>query len=109
MLWLRRLVIGFPFIIAAVLTVLMNTVDRVHLHRVDAYGFLFGLPWAWLLDRGWFGFVQSRWGEIVLSYLVILWLPALLYSLCLWLSLRGFRLSRHRARQRQSPKNHFEC
>ena len=36
---LRRTVLTFPFVVAAVLTVLMNTVARVHFHRVSAYAF----------------------------------------------------------------------
>ena len=87
MVWGRPLFIAFPFIIAAILTVLINTVDRVHLQRVSGYGFLFAAPWAWLLDRGWFGgwfgSVHSRWGQVLIAYAVILWIPALLYSVCL--------------------------
>jgi hypothetical protein len=47
--------LAVPFPIAAVLNVLMLNADRFHLHRehVAGYGFLFGTPWAWLLDRGW--------------------------------------------------------
>jgi len=86
--WARRLFIVFPFIIAATLTLLMNTVDRVHVQRVAGYGFFFGTPWAWLLDRGWFGNVHSRWVETLIGYAVILWIPAVLYSCCLWLLLR---------------------
>jgi hypothetical protein len=96
MVWVRRFFITVLFIIAATLTVLMNTVDRVHLQRVEAYGFLFAIPWAWLLDRGWFEDVHSRWGEALMAYAVLLWVPALLYSGCLWLLLRGLDFVAHR-------------
>lgn len=96
MVWVRRLLIALPFIIAATLTVLMNTVDRIHLQRITGYGFLFGIPWAWLLDRGWFENVHSRWAEVLMGYAVILWIPALLYSGCIWLLLRGFAFLKHR-------------
>ena len=55
MIWLRRILLTVPFAIAAVLNVLVLSADRLHLHRehVAGLGFLFGAPWAWLLDRGW--------------------------------------------------------
>src|SRR5580700_11847665 len=96
MVWMRRMFIAFPFIIAATLTVLMSTVSRVHAQRVSGYGFLFGAPWAWLLDRGWLGNVHSRWVEALIAYTLLLWIPALLYSACLWLLLRGFEFLAHR-------------
>jgi hypothetical protein len=54
MAWFRRILLAAPFAIAAVLNVLALNPDRFHLHRehVAAYGFLFGAPRAWLLDRG---------------------------------------------------------
>jgi len=87
---MRRL-LAVPFIIAAALTLLVVSADRLHLRREHIAGcaFLFGTPWAWLLDRGWFGSIQSRWAESLISYAVILWIPAVLYSACLWLLLRG--------------------
>jgi len=55
MAWFRRVLLTVPFAIAAVLNVLMLNADRFHLRRehIAGYGFLFGTPWAWLLDRGW--------------------------------------------------------
>jgi len=71
MVWMRRMFIAFPFIIAATLTVLMNTVSRGHAQRVTGYGFLFGAPWAWLLDRGWLENVHSRRAEALIAYALI--------------------------------------
>jgi hypothetical protein len=80
MVWTRRILLALPFAAAAVLTVLINFADRLHLRleRFAGYGFLFGAPWAWLLDRDWFGNVHSRWGQSLIGYAVILWIPALL-------------------------------
>jgi hypothetical protein len=95
----KRLLILSPFAVATVLTVLINVNDRLHLRseHIAGYGFLFATPWAWLLDRGWFGNVQNRWLETLVGYAVILWIPALLYSGCLWLLLRilSFAAGRH--------------
>lgn len=98
MSWPKRLLLVSPFAVAAVLTALMIVANRLHLRNEQIAGlaFLFGTPWAWLLDHGWFGNVQSRWAESLISYAVMLWIPALLYSACLWLLMRGlgFRKAR---------------
>jgi hypothetical protein len=80
---------------------LMHT-NREH---IAGYGFLFAIPWAWLLDRGWFGNVHSRWLEELVGYVIILWIPALLYSGCLWLLLVTVRIWRapRRARANKTP------
>ena len=74
-----------PFAAATTLTVLISFADRFHLRseRIAGYGFLFGAPWAWLLDHSWFGNV---------NYAIVLWIPALLYFVCLWLLLRVLRM-----------------
>ena len=84
-----------PFVAAGVLTFLIGFGDRLHLRseQVAGYGFLFGIPWAWLVDRGWFEHVHSRFVQSLIDYAVILWIPAILYSACLWLLL----VSRSRA------------
>jgi hypothetical protein len=100
MIWARRILLAVPFATATVLTVLISFSDRLHLRseRMAGYGFAFGTPWAWLLDHDWFGNVHSRWVESLIIYAVLLWIPALLYSACLWLLLRvlGFRAARVR-------------
>ena len=98
MSWSKRLLLASPFAVAVALTVLMIVVDRLHLRseHIAGFAFLFGAPWAWLLDHDWFGNLHSRWAESLITYAVILWIPALLYSACLWLILRGlgFRTAR---------------
>jgi hypothetical protein len=56
--------------------------------------FLFVTPWAWLIDHDWFGRINDRWLETLTTYLLILWIPALLYSGCFWLLFRALRLRR---------------
>ena len=87
--WFRRILLAVPFATATVLTVPISSADRLHLRseRIAGYGFLFGTPWAWLLDHDWLRNVHSRWIESLITYAVILWIPALLYSACLWLLL----------------------
>jgi hypothetical protein len=53
--------------------------------RIAGYGFLFATPWARLIDHDWFGRITNRSLEAQTTYLIILWIPALLYSGCLWL------------------------
>jgi len=101
MSWARRGLLALPFAVAGLLSVLSLVSRPLHLRtqHIAAYGFLFGAPWAWLLDRGWVGYVHSRWAEALVGYAVILWIPAFLYSGCLWLLMRilGFPASRVRA------------
>jgi len=97
MVWIKRFLITLPFAIAAVLNVLVIVADRFHLHRehVAGYGFLFSTPWAWLLDHpGWFPNVHNRLLMAAMSYAVILWIPAGLYSGCLWLLFLGLGFGR---------------
>jgi hypothetical protein len=87
--WTRRILLVLPFVTAGVLTFLIGFADRLHLRseRFAGYGFLFGIPWAWLVDRGWFEHVHSRFAQSLVGYAVVLWIPAILYSACLWLLL----------------------
>lgn len=83
-IWTKQMLLALPFAVAGLLTVLAIFADRLslNLERIAGYAFLFGTPWAWLLDRAWFG-------ATLISYAAILWIPALLYSCCLWLLFRG--------------------
>jgi hypothetical protein len=94
--WARRLLVALPVAIAAVLNLLLVTADRFHLHRehIAGYGFLFATPWAWLLDRDWFGNVHNRFLQTLVGYAVILWIPAVLYSGCLLLVGLGISAAR---------------
>ena len=62
---------------------------------------------GWLLDRGWFGPFDSRWLDALMAYLILLWIPALLYSACLWLLLRILRFwaKRIRGKYRAVPSD----
>jgi len=95
MVWIRRFLITLPFVMAAVLNVLVMAADRLHLRRehVAGYGFLFATPWAWLLDHpSWFGIVHNRSLMALIGYVLLLWIPAALYSGRLWLLFFGFGL-----------------
>src|SRR3954465_15104633 len=101
MRWLRRIILALPFAIAAVLNVLGVAVDRLHLNREHTaeYVFLFMGPWGWLLDNGWLGNPQSRWLGAIVDYTLMLWIPALLYSVCFWALIRSLQfLAAYRSR-----------
>jgi hypothetical protein len=93
MRWPGRLLIAMPFVVAGVLNFFSVTASRFRLHseHLSGYGFLFAAPWAWLVDRGWFENVHSRPLEVFLGYVLILWIPAALYSGCLWLLINGIK------------------
>jgi len=98
----RRLFLSVPFGIAAVLNVFMIVAPLLRIQRLEAYVFLFFAPWAWLLDQGWLPEIGSRWFEVVAVYIVLLWIPAALYSGILWLVLRAFSFSAGRAKRSDS-------
>jgi hypothetical protein len=93
MRWARRFLIILPFVIAAVLNVLSLTANRFRTNsqHIEGYGFLFAAPWGWIVDRGWFENVHSRPLTVLIGYALILWIPATLYSVCLWLVMNGIR------------------
>jgi hypothetical protein len=106
---LQKTFLALPFVIALLLNVLLIAAGRFHLHgqRIAGYGFLFGTPWAWLLDRGWVGNFHNRWLEALTVYAFILWIPAALYSSCLGLLLAGIKLGatrRNGSVKRQAKK-----
>jgi hypothetical protein len=99
--WLERTLLALPFVIALLLNMLTIAAGRFHQYgqRIAGYGFMFGTPWAWLLDHGWVGNFQDRWLEALTVYAFILWIPAALYSSCLWLLIAGIKLAvTHRSR-----------
>jgi hypothetical protein len=102
-MWVRRTLVALPLVVATVLTVLVSVADRFQLQRqhIAGYCFLFAAPWDWLLDRGWFGtvqsrsiHVQSRSIQLLVACTFILWIPALLYSGGLLFVFRLLRLWR---------------
>ena len=105
----KRLLIATPFVIATLLNVLMVAVERFHfpLEHIAAYGFVFGTPWAWLLNSTGLSNlldVNNRWLGRSIGYAVILWIPALLYSLSVWLLLVVFRISTRLISSRLDPE-----
>ena len=100
MSWARRGLLVLPFAVAGLLNVVVIISRPLHwrTEHVAAYFFLFGAPWAWLLDRGWVGYIHSRWGEALVGYAVLLWIPAFFYSGCLWLPMRILRFPAGRVR-----------
>ena len=58
------------------------------LEQLERYQLLFFVPWAWLLDQGWIPEFQNRWLGVVEDFLIVLWIPAALYSVSLWLLMR---------------------
>jgi hypothetical protein len=100
MSWVRPGLLALPFAVAGVMNVLAVISRWVHLRpdHIAAHMFLFGAPWAWLLDRGWVGSMHSRWADAMVGYAVLLWIPAFLYSGCLRLLMRIFRFPADRVR-----------
>jgi len=84
MAWLRRTIICLPFVVAALLNLLGCLTDRLHLRRehIAGYAFLFAAPWEWLVET--IPPPHNRLLEPVVLYTALLWVPAILYSLCLW-------------------------
>lgn len=76
-----RILILVPFFVAAILNMLAFYADRLHLNiqRVAGLAFLFATPWGWLLNR-------LPASDERFMYLLVLWIPALLYSACIWVA-----------------------
>lgn len=98
MSWWSRLTLSLPLAIAATLNILGLIARPLHWRTepIAGYCFLFATPWGWLLDNGWIGSVNSKWLDAVIAYAVILWIPAVLYSCCLWLLICAGRAVRRR-------------
>lgn len=94
MIWAKRLLLPLPFLVAAALNLFVVIARAMHWRseRITGYVFLFATPWAWLVDHEWFGRMNNRWLENLTAYLLILWIPALLYSGCFWLLFRALQL-----------------
>jgi len=76
----------------------MLGVEHLHL-RLDfiaRYGFAFTGPWAWFVNLADITNrlnVQNRWLGGFIWYFALLWIPALLYSVCVWLFLVVLRIA----------------
>jgi hypothetical protein len=87
---------AFPFAVAGVLNMLVimpHPPFNWRAERIAGYGFAFGAPWAWLLDHVWlWGWLDAyRPVDTVVTYMTVLWIPAMLYALCIWLAVRSFK------------------
>lgn len=87
----------------------MVGVEHLHLRLtyVARYGFVFSSPWDWLVKVGditnRLNF-QNRWVAGFIAYIVLLWIPALLYSACLWLLLVFLRIADRRLLNHLDPR-----
>jgi hypothetical protein len=91
--WINRLLIAIPFAIAALLNLLMVGVEHLHLRLayIARFGlFRFSAPWSWLvnlIDIPDHLNVQNPWIRGFLWYVVLLWIPAILDAVTIWISL----------------------
>jgi hypothetical protein len=79
------------------LNALMIGVEHLHLRLeyIARYGFSFGGPWAWLVNVADITNhlnVQNQWLGGLVAYVALLWIPAVLYSACVWLLLVILRI-----------------
>ncbi len=106
--WTNRFLIAAPFAIAALLNVLMIGVEHLHLHlgHIARYGFVFSGPWVWLVNVADITNhlnVQNRWLGEFIAYVALLWIPAVLYSACVWLLLLALGIAAHRLLNHLDP------
>lgn len=90
--WTNRLLIALPFAIAALLNALMVGIEHLHLRLdyVARYWFVFSGPWMWLVDVVNIADhvnIGNPWLRGFISYVALLWIPAVLYAVCVWLLL----------------------
>ena len=99
----RRLVIASPFAAACVLNLVSLITYRFHWNpqHIAGYGFLFAAPWGWLIDSA-FVSIHNRWLAALYGYAVMLWVPAVLYSACLWLLFSGIQVLAIRLKREKS-------
>jgi len=92
MKWFRRTLLTIPFAVAALLNILLVAADQLRLNseHIGSRIFLFATPWSWLLDLFWIPDRQHLRLQIFFGYAILLWIPALLYSMCMWLLFVGF-------------------
>jgi|SRR5215831_1085224 len=101
-----QLLIAIPFAIAALLNAVMVGVEHLHLHLnyIARYWLAFSEPWAWLANFSDISnHVQNGWLRGFLFYVAILWIPAVLYSVCVWLLLVVLRIAARPLLNRLDP------
>jgi hypothetical protein len=79
----------------------MVGVEHLHLRLVyiARYGFVFSGPWVWLVNVADITNrlnVRNRWLGGFITYVALLWIPAVLYSVCVWLLLVVLRIAARR-------------
>jgi hypothetical protein len=79
----------------------MVGVEHLHLrlHHIARYGFVFSGPWAWIVNVADITKrlnVENRWLGEFITYVALLWIPAVLYSVCVWLLLVVLRVAARR-------------
>jgi hypothetical protein len=104
--WLSRLLVAIPFAIAALFNALWSGSSPIHLNYIARYGFLYSWPWNWLPNVG---DLMNRLNlhnqslESLGWYIALFWIPAVLYSVCIWLLLVVFRIAARRLLKRFDP------
>jgi hypothetical protein len=90
----KRLALALPFTIALVLNLASILAHRFQWNpqEVSRFGFLFAVPWGWLLDElplpppG-----NHTLISLAITYGIVLWIPAALYAGSLWLLLAAIK------------------
>jgi hypothetical protein len=71
--------------------------------KVAGFGFLFFYPWAWLLNHDWFKYQGPLpLAQLIISYAIFVWIPAILYSACVRLVFRFLPSTLGRIRRKLS-------
>jgi len=106
--WTNRLLIGVPLAIAGLLNAVMLGVGHLHLRLgyIARYGFAFSGPWVRLVNAADITNhlnVQNRWLGGFITYVALLWIPAVLYSVCVWLLLMVLGIAARRLLNHLDP------
>jgi hypothetical protein len=86
----------------------MLGVEHFHLRLefIARNGFVFYGPWSWLINLGDITNrlnVQNAWLRGFIAYVTLLWIPAVLYSMCLWLLVVLLRIAAPRLLNHLDP------
>jgi len=92
MKWFKRTLLTIPFAVAALLNILSLAAVQLRLdsEHIGSHIFLFAAPWSWLLDLFWIPDRHHLRLQVLFGYAILLWIPAMLYSTCIWLLFVGF-------------------
>jgi hypothetical protein len=106
--WTNRLLVAVPIAVAAWLNAVMVGVDhfRLRLDLIARYGFAFSGPWAWIVNVADITNrlnVQNGCLRGFITYVAILWIPAVLYSVFVCLLLLVIEVAARRFLNRRDP------